>query len=111
MRKIVLSVSRNSQVRLERDAFLAQAGGFAVAPALSIDSALQKIGTLPFSAVILGSSLSLEEKLRFMTAVRGKKRFPVISIQHNGDADSGADVEIDGREPYQLLRAIERLAS
>ena len=106
----MLSVSRNSQVRLERDAFLAQAGGFAVAPALSVESALQKIGTLPFSVVILGPSLSLAEKRRFVAATRGRKLFSVISIHHNGDADSGADLEIDETGPYQLIRAIERLS-
>lgn len=111
MRKIVLSVSRNALAWRERDAALAQAGGFAVAPALSIESALQKIDSLPFSVVILGASLTLQEKRRFMAETRGKKRFSVISIHHNGDGDSGADVELDGSEPNLLIRAIQYLAA
>ena len=111
MRKIVLSVSQSMQSRSERDAFLAQAGGFAVAPALSIESALQKIETLPFCAVILGPSLSLEEKHRFMSAVRGRKHFSVISIRRNGEVGSGADLEIESQDDDKLLRAIHALAA
>jgi hypothetical protein len=111
MRKLVLSVSRNPLVRRVRDAVLAQAGGFAVAPALSIESALQKVDTLPFSAVILGASLSLKEKRRFLAAVRGKKHYQVISIHRHGDGESGADAELESSEPYTLIRIIEELTS
>ena len=108
MRKIILSVSSNPQAR--PDAVLAS-GGFAVAPVASIESALQKIAMLPFSAVVLGVSLSLREKKRFIAAVKGKKRFQVISVRRRGDAASGADVEIDGGEHLRVVGAIERLAS
>ena len=110
MRKIVLSVSRNPLIWPVRDAVLAQAGGFAVAPALSVESALQKLDMLPFSVVVLGASLSLEEKQQFVAAARTKNHVPVISIHDNGDGNSGADVEIHGFEHYQLIRTIERLA-
>lgn len=111
MRKIVLSVSRNAVAWRERDAALAQAGGFAVAPALSVESALQKIGSLPFCAVVLGASLTLQEKRRFLAGIRGKKHFSVISIHQNGDSNSGADVELDGSETSLLIRTIEALAA
>lgn len=110
MRKIVLSVSSNPQARLIDDARLASSG-FAIAPVSSIESALKKLAMLPFSAVVLGASVSLREKKRFMAAVQGVKRFKVISVRRRGEAASGADVEIDGGEHYRVVGAIERLAS
>ena len=110
MRKIVLSVSRNSQVRLVRDAALAS-GGFAVAPVESLQGALQKLETLPFSAVVLGSSFSVKEKKQFMSAIEGTRRFQVISVRRRGDPASGADIEIDGAEHHRVVGAIRRIAS
>jgi len=110
MRKIVLSVSSTAQARLVDDAVLAS-GGFAIAPVASVESALDKIAMLPFSAVVLGTSVSLREKKRFIAAVRGKKRFQVISVRRRGDAASGADVEIDGAEHHRVVGTIQKLAS
>jgi hypothetical protein len=110
MRKIVLSVSRNSRVGLVRDAALAS-GGFGVAPVESLQGALQKLETLPFSAVVLGSEFSVEEKKQFMAAVEGRRRFRVISVRRRGEPSSGADIEIDGVEHYRVVGAIRRIAS
>ncbi len=110
MRKIVLSVSSNPQSRLVNDGVLTS-NGFAVAPAASVESALKKLAMLPFSAVVLGASLSLREKKRFIAAVQGKKRFQVISLRRRGEAASGADVEIDGGDHHHVVGAIERFVS
>lgn len=109
MRKIVLSVSRKSPL-CTSDAVLAS-GGFAVAPAASVEGALEKLEMLPFTAVVLGACLSLQEKKRFMAAVQGRRLFHVISVRRRGEPASGADVEIDRAEQYRVVGAIERLAS
>lgn len=110
MRKIVLSVSSNPKSRLVDDGILTS-NGFAVAPVASVESALKKLAMLPFSAVVLGASLTLREKKRFIAAVQGKKRFKVISVRRRGEAASGADVEIDGGQHLRVVGAIQRLVS
>ncbi len=111
MRPILLVVSSASDVWPFRAALLASCG-YAISPATSTERALSLLDRGLACAVVVGHSLSREEKMSLIHRSRSLQvPVPVICMHRSDDGVCGADVEISAADgPQALISAVTRFA-
>jgi DNA-binding NtrC family response regulator len=106
---VVLAVGLDS-LHLASQKSLWKSAGYVVVPARSIKDAIDHFHAGDFDLVLLGHTLSTENKERLTFLIRKSgSRTPVISIRSSpGDCDSFADATLRN-EPNEILAGMAEL--
>lgn len=112
MTRTVLSISQHSATQITRNLILERAG-YKVLSAGDLPEALRLFEAHPVDAVVLGDSVSAEERQRLGSSLKRLKPVPIVMFCKMSDSRilrELADEHVESHEdPRSLLDALERV--
>jgi DNA-binding response OmpR family regulator len=112
MKRTVLSVSQHSATQITRNLILERAG-YEVLSTRDMAEALRIFAAHAIDAVVLGDSISAENRQRLGTNLKSIKPVPIVMLCKMNDSRALrelADEQVESHEdPRSLLEALERV--
>lgn len=107
----ILSISYDRSLLTTRGLILS-AAGYQVRSLLGLEAALAEIGLNEFDLVIIGHSISLEDRNKILRRVRKLSKAPILALSKLGPEEKldGADYQLEASEgPIALLEMVRRI--
>jgi hypothetical protein len=107
----ILSISYDRTLLTTRELILA-AAGYKVRSVLGLEAALAESGRNDFDLVIVGHSISLEDRSKILRRVRKCSKAPILALWRLGPEErlDNADYQLDASEgPIALLKTVRKI--